>query len=122
MISQFVRVRVPGVDALATFAKDARLGSKSNRQWRSSTGPTRNVNLTDELDRFVLAKVESGRYENASEVVRAALRTLEREEQEYELKLTALRAAVDEGDASGIAEGNVFPRLREKLDLAPPPR
>jgi antitoxin ParD1/3/4 len=30
--------------------------------------PTRNVNLTDELDRFVLTKVESGRYENASEV------------------------------------------------------
>ena len=52
--------------------------------------PTRNVNLTDELDRFVLAKVESGRYENASEVVRAALRTLEREEQRYELKLAAL--------------------------------
>jgi len=35
--------------------------------------PTRNVNLTDELDHFVLSKVESGRYENASEVVRAAL-------------------------------------------------
>ena len=84
--------------------------------------PTRNVNLTDELDRFVLAKVESGRYENASEVVRAALRTLEREEQQYELKLKALQAAVDEGDASGIAEGNVFARLREKLDLAPPQR
>jgi antitoxin ParD1/3/4 len=82
--------------------------------------PTRNVNLTDELDRFVLSKVESGRYENASEVVRAALRTLEREEQQYELKLAALRAAVDEGDASGIAEGNVFAKLREKLDLAPP--
>ena len=30
-----------------------------------STVPTRNVNLTDELDRFVLGKVESGRYENA---------------------------------------------------------
>jgi len=42
--------------------------------------PTRNVNLTDELDRFVLKKVRSGRYENASEVVRAALRTLERED------------------------------------------
>ena len=79
--------------------------------------PTRNVNLTDEFDRFVLAKVESGRYENASEVVRAALRTLEREEQQYEAKLTALRAAVDEGDASGIAEGNVFARIREKLTL-----
>jgi len=30
---------------------------------------TRNVNLTEELDRFVLKKVKTGRYENASEVV-----------------------------------------------------
>jgi antitoxin ParD1/3/4 len=79
--------------------------------------PTRNVNLTDELDRFVLAKVESGRYENASEVIRAALRTLEREEQQYESKLKALQKAIDEGDASGIAEGNVFIRVRKKVNL-----
>jgi antitoxin ParD1/3/4 len=81
--------------------------------------PTRNVNLTDELDRFVLKKVKSGRYENASEVVRAALRTLEREDQEYEAKLTALRAAIDEGDASGVAEGDVFARVRKTLKLQP---
>jgi antitoxin ParD1/3/4 len=79
--------------------------------------PTRNVNLTDELDHFVLAKVESGRYENASEVVRAALRMLEREEQRHEAKSAALRAAIDEGDASGIAENNVFARVRKKLNL-----
>jgi len=79
--------------------------------------PTRNVNLTDELDRFVLTKVESGRYENASEVVRAALRTLEREEQQYEAKLAGLRAAIDEGDASGIAEGDPFARVRDTLHL-----
>ena len=79
--------------------------------------PTRNVNLTDELDRFVLKKVESGRYENASEVVRAALRNLEREEEQYEAKLAALRAAIDEGDASGVAEGNAFARVRETLNL-----
>lgn len=84
--------------------------------------PTRNVNLTDELDRFVLDKVESGRYENASEVVRAALRTLEREEQQYDAKLAALRAAIDEGDASGIAEGDVFARVRETLKLPRNPR
>jgi antitoxin ParD1/3/4 len=84
--------------------------------------PTRNVNLTDELDHFVLAKVESGRYENASEVVRAALRTLEREEQRHEAKLTALRDAIDEGDASGIAGGNVFARVRKKLKLPSTPR
>ena len=84
--------------------------------------PTRNVNLTDELDHFVLQKVESGRYENASEVVRAALRTLEREEQRHEAKLAALRTAIDEGAASGIAEGNVFERVREKLNLPSAPR
>ncbi len=77
--------------------------------------PTRNVNLTEELDSFVLAKIESGRYENASEVVRAALRTLEREEREYEAKLSALRTAIDEGDASGIAEGHPFARVRETV-------
>jgi antitoxin ParD1/3/4 len=84
--------------------------------------PTRNVNLTDELDRFVLDKVKSGRYENASEVVRAALRTLERDEQQYEAKLAALRTAIDEGDASGIAESNVFERAREALKLPKPRR
>ena len=84
--------------------------------------PTRNVNLTDELDRFVVEKVESGRYENASEVVRAALRTLEREEQRYEAKLVALRAAIDEGDASSVSEGDVFERIRKTLNLPPQPR
>jgi antitoxin ParD1/3/4 len=79
--------------------------------------PTRNVNLTDELERFVQAKVGSGRYENASEVVRAALRILEREEQQYEAKLGALRSAIDQGDASGIAEGNSFNRVRKTLKL-----
>ena len=85
---------------------------------KRNTMPTRNVNLTDELDCFVRAKVESGRYEHASEVVRAALRTLEREEQQYEAKLAALRTAIDEGDASGIAEGNSFERVRQTLKLS----
>jgi antitoxin ParD1/3/4 len=79
--------------------------------------PTRNVNLTDELDPFVPEKVQSGRYENASEVICAALRSLECEEQRHEAKLAALRIAVDEGDASGAAEGNVFKRVRQKLNL-----
>jgi antitoxin ParD1/3/4 len=76
--------------------------------------PTGNVNLTDELDRFV---VKIGRYENASEVVRAGLRTLQREEQQYEAKLAALRAAHDEGDASGVTEGDVLGRVRKALKL-----
>jgi antitoxin ParD1/3/4 len=79
--------------------------------------PTRNVNLTKELDSFVVTRVKSGRFENASEVVRTALRTLEREERIYEAKLTALRTAIDEGDASGIAKGNVFAQVRKALKL-----
>lgn len=57
--------------------------------------PTRNVNLTREMDRFVARNVKSGRYANASEVMRSALRLLERE---YEEKMAALRKAIAEGD------------------------
>jgi antitoxin ParD1/3/4 len=81
--------------------------------------PTRNVSLTKELERFVTTKVESGRFENASEVVRAGLRALEREEQEYEAKLAALRAAIKIGDESGFVRGDVFGRVRRKLNLPP---
>jgi len=84
--------------------------------------PTRNVNLTDELDRFIAKKVKTGRYENASEVVRAGLRTLERDEQHNDAKLEELRAAIDEGDASGVAEGDVLGRVRKALKLPAPSR
>jgi antitoxin ParD1/3/4 len=73
--------------------------------------PTRNVSLTKDLDQFIAAKVEAGLYANASEVMRTALRLLEREEREYEEKMAALRAAIHEGLASGIAEPGVFERL-----------
>jgi antitoxin ParD1/3/4 len=98
------------------------MGSISMFMEKASAMPTRNVNLTDELDRFVAKKVRTGRYENASEVVRAGLRTLEREEEQYEAKISALRAAVDAGDASGVAEGNVFRRVRKALKLSRPSR
>jgi len=42
---------------------------------------------------------------------------LEREEREYEAKLAALRAAIDDGDTSGVAEGDVFGRVRKALKL-----
>jgi antitoxin ParD1/3/4 len=73
--------------------------------------PTRNVNLTKELDDFVAAQVKGGRYANASEVMRAALRQMEKEEREYEEKMVMLRKAVADGLASGDAEEGVFERL-----------
>jgi antitoxin ParD1/3/4 len=59
--------------------------------------PTRNVNLTDHLDQFIETRVTSGRFSNASEVVREGLRLLEQREQENKVKLKWLRAAVRQG-------------------------
>jgi antitoxin ParD1/3/4 len=79
--------------------------------------PTRNVSLPEKLDQFITAKVESGDYANASEVMRAALRGMEKEEQEYEEKMAVLRAAIAKGDASPDAEPGVFERIRAKYGL-----
>jgi len=70
--------------------------------------PTRNVSLTKELDEFVSSRVEGGLYANASEVMRTALRLLEKEEREFEEKLAALRVAIAEGDASDSMDGEEF--------------
>jgi len=59
--------------------------------------PTRNINLTDHFDRFIEAEVGSGRYGNASEVVREGLRLMERRKQEERARLKWLRGAVREG-------------------------
>ena len=59
--------------------------------------PTRNVVLTPHHAALIDRLVTSGRYQNASEVLRAGLRELERQDAEYEAKLAALRAAVQLG-------------------------
>jgi antitoxin ParD1/3/4 len=59
--------------------------------------PTRNINLTDRLDRFVESELCSGHYGNASEVVREGLRLMERRKREERAKLKWLRGAVKEG-------------------------
>jgi len=59
--------------------------------------PTRNINLTDRYDQFVDELVTSGRFSNASEVMRAGLRLLEGQALEEEEKLTLLRSLASEG-------------------------
>lgn len=67
--------------------------------------PTRNVVLTDHQAHFVEQLVTSGRYQNASEVLREGLRLVERRESEDELRLAALRDAAKVGIAD-IEAGN----------------
>lgn len=58
-----------------------------------------NVLLTPELEEVVKRKVESGLYNNASEVIREALRFMEtHEELVYQMKLDRLRARLAEGE------------------------
>lgn len=61
--------------------------------------PTRNVVLTDRQAEIVTRLVASGRYQNASEVLREGLRLIERQEAEDKARLKALREAARIGIA-----------------------
>jgi len=62
--------------------------------------PTRNINLTEHFDQYLAEALASGRYRNASEVVRAALRLLENQDQQEQAKLEALRDAFRDGQTA----------------------
>ena len=68
--------------------------------------PTRNVVLTDQHAELVESLVKSGRYQNASEVLRDGLRLLQRRESEEAAKLQALRDALDEAEVA-VAAGDL---------------
>jgi antitoxin ParD1/3/4 len=74
--------------------------------------------LGDHFNGFIARQIEQGRYANASEVLRAALRILE----EDEAQLAALRAALIEGENSGPAEPfeveSFLSGLRSELQVA----
>jgi len=57
------------------------------------------ISIGDYFDSFIKSRISTGRYKNASEVVRAGLRLLEEEEN----KIMALRESIQEGIESGIA-------------------
>jgi antitoxin ParD1/3/4 len=69
--------------------------------------PTRNVVLTDHQAALVEQLVRSGRYQNASEVLRDGLRLLQRRELEEAAKLEAIRGALDEAEAA-VAAGDIY--------------
>jgi antitoxin ParD1/3/4 len=60
-----------------------------------------NINLTPRLEKLVRQKVESGRYNSASEVVREALRLMEEQNELHVLQLERLRRDIREGMESG---------------------
>ena len=71
------------------------------------------ISIGDYFDNFIQNRISSGRYKNASEVVRAGLRLLEEEEN----RIIALRASIQEGIDSGIANDFNPESHLEKLKL-----
>ena len=58
---------------------------------------TRNIALTPQLDRFVRAKVESGRYQSASEVVRESLRLMEQRDRNIDREARSIADEIEVG-------------------------
>jgi antitoxin ParD1/3/4 len=71
------------------------------------------ISLTPELLSLIKAKVESGRYTSTSEVVREALRLLERSDRLEAERVEDLRRAWKEGVDSGDAGPLDFAELRD---------
>lgn len=63
-----------------------------------------NVNLTPQLEELVRAKVDSGMYTSASEVVREALRLMDEQDQLRRARMDELRHEVRKGLESGASE------------------
>ena len=80
---------------------------------------TLNVNLTPKLEDMVRQKVEDGLYNNASEVVREALRLMEARDQREAARLDALRqdirAGLDSADAGDLDADAIKQRGRARL-------
>ncbi|MGU3496391.1 type II toxin-antitoxin system ParD family antitoxin [Xanthobacteraceae bacterium A53D] len=66
---------------------------------------TRNVVLTETQSELVDRLVSSGRYQNASEALRAGLRLLEREEDERDALRARLTAGIEEARRGELADG-----------------
>ena len=76
--------------------------------------PTKNISLTEHYSAFVEQLIASGRYKNASEVLRARLRLLEQTTTEEQEKLALLRNLATEGfDQIDQGQGIGIPSERQ---------
>lgn len=67
------------------------------------------VTLGEHFETFIARQIDAGRFASASEAIRAGLRLLE----EHEIKLQALRHALQEGENSGLADYSLSGLLQE---------
>lgn len=80
--------------------------------------PTRNVVLTDSQTDLIDRLIADGRYQNASEALRAGLRLLEREEAEMTALRDRLAAGLEEARSGVLAEGSGEDAIRRAFAAA----
>lgn len=80
--------------------------------------PTRNLVLTDGQEELLDRLVASGRYQNASEAMRAGLRLLEREEAEMAALQLRVQQSLREADAGNLASGSGEEAIRRAFAQA----
>jgi antitoxin ParD1/3/4 len=73
------------------------------------------ADLPEDIARIAEAQVAAGRFASVEDVVRAGVEAVARIEQ----KRAAVRAALEEGEQSGIVEGDAFASVRAELGLPP---
>ena len=77
-----------------------------------------NVNLSAVFEDYIKQQLDSGMYNNASEVIREALRIKMQQDEVYQAKLEALRAAIDDGlnsgDSTPLDMDNIIAEARKK--------
>jgi len=79
---------------------------------------TRNVVLTDTQSALIDHLVASGRYQNASEALRAGLRLLEREEAEFQDLRRRLTVGLEQARRGDLADGSGEEAIRRAFAAA----
>jgi len=77
--------------------------------------PLTTADLPEEAACFVEVQISAGRFASVEAFIVAGMNAIKEHDR---AKLAALRAAIDEGDASGLAEEGSFARVRAQLGLA----
>jgi antitoxin ParD1/3/4 len=88
--------------------------------WAKGGDKFMNISLTPQLESLVKAKVDSGLYGSASEVMRDALRLLEERDRRQSFRIEELRAEIkqglDSGEPTPLDVGAIKARGRKRLE------
>jgi putative addiction module CopG family antidote len=78
------------------------------------------AHLPEYLARFAEAEVAAGHFASVDDVLTAGVEALaekQRRQQRHDTNISAINAALEEGETSGLAEDGVFERVRARLGL-----